>query len=108
LLLLLLLQHLQFTKVSTTQFFRNLTILLLAPKPHTTVVDTEIHAHYIAHDFYHHHHGATTARSSSSSSVQSVRARTGQRQRAWKMEQRGSAITEPSLEHYKQMDETNE
>jgi hypothetical protein len=73
---LLLLLHLQFTKVSTMQIFRNLTILLLAPKPHTTVVDTAIHAHYIAH----HHHGATTttARSSNSSSrVPSVRARTG-------------------------------
>jgi len=56
-LLLLLLLHLQFTKVSTTQIFRNLTILLLAPKPHTTVVDTAIHAHYIAHHDYHHHHG---------------------------------------------------
>jgi hypothetical protein len=96
--LLLLLLHLQFTKVSTTQIFRNLTILLLAPKPHTTVVDTAIHAHYIAHhDYHHHHHGSTTtttARSSSSSRsrVPSVRARTGrqqQQQRAWKMGAKG-------------------
>jgi hypothetical protein len=98
-----LLLHLQFTKVSTTQIFRNLTILLLAPKPHTTVVDTAIHAHYIAHHCYHHHHhhGATTttALSSSSSRVPQLELVLENNNAHGKWEQRGSAITEPSLEH---------
>jgi hypothetical protein len=103
-----LLLHLQFTKVSTTQSFRNFTILLLAPKPHTTVVDTAIHAHYIAHR--HHHHGATTttARSSSSSRVPQLELALENNNARGKWERRGSAITEASLEHSQQMDETNE